>query len=284
MSAPFTDLRSLYRAADHEAIATRADKRAVRKAILGAGIAGSALHAATASGKLISLIPGGAKVFTVGQLVVYTGLGAAVGGALAAVGAATAHHEVMANTASTTAAQRQVTRVKRAAPQPPAVANIEESVPRPEQAPPAPSTVLKPVSLMSAARPPLPRALATQEPVLQTPPDPATLPCAASSTAHRVPSLADESRELGTVQAALAAKDAHGALQLLDTQDRQFHGGNLTQERSAARVVALCIAGRISEADIAKSRFVTAYPGSPWLRRIAAACATDGIPRPRVTP
>src|SRR5512142_295432 len=71
LSVPFTDLRSLYRAAERDAVPTRADKRAVRTAIFSAGIATSALHAATASGKLISLIPGGAKVFTLGQVVAY---------------------------------------------------------------------------------------------------------------------------------------------------------------------------------------------------------------------
>jgi outer membrane protein assembly factor BamD (BamD/ComL family) len=98
------------------------------------------------------------------------------------------------------------------------------------------------------------------------------VPNTVSPVTPELPSLAEESRELGTVQAALGAKDASRALQLLDAQDRRFHGGNLTQERSASRVIALCIAGRISEADLAKSRFVTAYPGSPWLRRIAVAC------------
>jgi hypothetical protein len=93
------------------------------------------------------------------------------------------------------------------------------------------------------------------------------------SNTPQPPSLVAESRELGAVQAALGTNDAARALQLLDAQDRAFSGGTLTQERAAARVLALCISGRSAEAQLAKQTFLSAYPGSPWLRRINAACA-----------
>ena len=94
----------------------------------------------------------------------------------------------------------------------------------------------------------------------------------AQSSAPPPPSLIDESRQLAAVQAALGGKDTTRALQLLDAQDQAYRVGSLTQERSAARVIALCLAGRSADALVAKSRFVMAYPGSPWLHRINATC------------
>jgi len=101
VNVEFSDLRSLYRAAEREERSTRADKRAVRTAILSAGIASSSLHATTASAKLISLVPGGAKVLTIGQVMMLTGLGTAMGTGLAIVGAATAPPATVAKAAHT---------------------------------------------------------------------------------------------------------------------------------------------------------------------------------------
>jgi len=60
---------------------------------------------------------------------------------------------------------------------------------------------------------------------------------------------------------------------LLDAQEHDYRAGSLGQERAAARVLALCGAGRTSEAVAARARFVNNYPGSPLIRRINVVCA-----------
>ena len=276
LSIEFSDLHSLYRSAEPEEQPTRADKRAVRAAILGAGIASSALHATTASAKLISLVPGGAKVLTIGQLVVYTGLGAAVGTSLAFVGAATAPREPVVAVAPIAHTPVKHAQAKPTTPEAAPASSQDESEPPPaEQAEAMPVAPTKPASAVQGAnRPPtLSRVVPPVYPSVQP-----AAPVAASalaltpSSAPAPPSLIDESRELATVRTALGSKDATRALQLLDAQDQAFRAGSLTQERSAARVIALCIAGRTAEARLAQDRFITAYPGSPWLRRINATC------------
>ena len=101
---------------------------------------------------------------------------------------------------------------------------------------------------------------------------PVVTPAPAQWIAPPPPSLIDESRELAAVQAALGGKDSTRALQLLDAQDQAYSAGSLSQERAAARVIAFCIAGQATKAQVAKGRFINAYPGSPWLRRINATC------------
>ena len=152
LSIEFSDLHSLYRAAEPEEQPTRADKRAVRAAILGAGIASSALHATTASAKLISLVPGGAKVLTIGQLVVYTGLGAAVGTSLAFVGAATAPREPVVAVASSARAPVKPVQAKPTTPEAAPAPTQDESEPTPEeQAEAVPVAPTKPAPAVQVA-------------------------------------------------------------------------------------------------------------------------------------
>jgi hypothetical protein len=103
-------------------------------------------------------------------------------------------------------------------------------------------------------------------PLIQQPPIARTL------VTQRAPSLTEESRALAEVQATLSARDANKALQLLAAQDRDFAAGALGQERSAARVVALCAAGLTSEAQAARAAFLFKYPQSPLGKRVSTAC------------
>jgi len=281
VNVEFSDLRSLYRAAEREERSTRADKRAVRTAILSTGIASSVLHTPTASAKLISLVPGGAKVLTIGQVMVLAGVGTVMGSGLALVGAATAPPATMAKAAPTAPtpvlrapARPAATEPTQVRAEPPTLAEIRsEPVPVTQPSVVSIATNKRVPSVPGANRLPTPvrTAQPASSPMLSAAPVVTLAP--AQSIALPPPSLIDESRELAAVQAALGGKDSTRALQLLDAQDQAYSAGSLSQERAAARVIAFCIAGQANKAQVAKGRFINTYPGSPWLRRINAACA-----------
>jgi outer membrane protein assembly factor BamD (BamD/ComL family) len=76
--------------------------------------------------------------------------------------------------------------------------------------------------------------------------------------------------------AALKAGDAASALDALDEHARRFPNGILAEERASQRVVALCSAGRIAEAQAEGERFLREHPLSPAATRVRGAClATD---------
>jgi outer membrane protein assembly factor BamD (BamD/ComL family) len=67
--------------------------------------------------------------------------------------------------------------------------------------------------------------------------------------------------------------DPNGALELLRQYDRRFPTGRLQAERAAAGVLALCGAGRSTEAKAAAERFQRRWPRSPLAPRVASTCA-----------
>ena len=282
MNQKYDDLRSLYRAAAREEQPTRADRRAVRTAILGAGVTAATLHAstATAAGKVIALIPGGAKVLTIGQVVAYAGLGVALGGGLAAVGVAvTPKTTVPVNSAAAPRSVRQPSARSNSRASRPAASAEEVSEPlQPADVEPVTDPRTAPSNPANTDRPLPSGATGVDRPAPSqrnaAPILPTMAPVARPGTPSAVnpPSLVDESRGLAAVQTALGAHDAHRALALLDAQDRDYRAGSLGQERSAARVLALCMAGRKVEALAAKDRFISSYPGSPLIRRVSSAC------------
>jgi hypothetical protein len=87
------------------------------------------------------------------------------------------------------------------------------------------------------------------------------------------PSLELETRAFGDVQRALREGRPGDALRLLAEQEHAFARGALHEERAAARVLALCAAGRIAEARSARERFLASYPQSPAAERVRASCA-----------
>jgi hypothetical protein len=278
----YDDLRSLYRAAAREEQPTRADQRSVRTAILGAGVTAATLHtsSATAAGKLFALIPGGAKVLTIGQVVAYAGLGIAVGGGLAAVGVAvTPKTTVPVNSASAPHSVRQAfTRSNSQTGRPVASAQEWSEPLQPEDVRPFsepnpassnPANVDRPVPNGTTV---VDRPVPSQRNAVSA--APAMTPVTRPGTPIGInpPSLVEESRGLAAVQTALGAHDADRALALLDRQDRDYRAGSLGQERAAARVLALCMAGRKVEATAARDRFISSYPGSPLIRRISTTC------------
>jgi hypothetical protein len=112
-------------------------------------------------------------------------------------------------------------------------------------------------------------------------PESAIVPPAAAETpapsnrAVKPPSslrLEDEAALLAEVQGALRSGNASVALGKLESYDRRFPTGMLRAEADAAKVFALCSAGRVEKARAAAARFVQRYPSSPAAPRVQAAC------------
>jgi hypothetical protein len=132
---------------------------------------------------------------------------------------------------------------------------------------------------------PLPRPFFQPQPEAQPQPQPQPLPQAQAQARPHPPSapriyrpdrslqLSAEARALAHAQRALRDSAPTRALTLLDEQDREFASGLLSEERAAARVIALCAAGRVAEARQNASAFTQRYPASPLRARVLAACA-----------
>jgi hypothetical protein len=84
--------------------------------------------------------------------------------------------------------------------------------------------------------------------------------------------LQDEAALLAEVQGALRSGSSSLALAKLETYDRKFPTGMLRTEADAAKVFALCAAGRVEKARSAAARFVQRYPTAPATARVQAAC------------
>jgi hypothetical protein len=94
-----------------------------------------------------------------------------------------------------------------------------------------------------------------------------------AETPHGASSLAEETRLLEAAQRELARKNTSAALVLLDEHATRFPAGALSEERAAARVLALCDLGRSAEAKRAAEVFVRASPRSPLVPRLQGSCA-----------
>ncbi|HVY30128.1 MAG TPA: hypothetical protein VHB79_26405 [Polyangiaceae bacterium] len=136
----------------------------------------------------------------------------------------------------------------------------EPQPPVPQVAPPAPP---RPVPVV-----PLPEP--APSPVVETTETPAPAPRAAKPPSNL--RLQDEAALLAEVQGALRSGQAAAALSKLESYDRRFPGGMLRAEADAARVFALCAAGKVDRARSAADRFALRYPSSPALARVQAAC------------
>jgi len=132
-------------------------------------------------------------------------------------------------------------------------ANVPESPPRAALAPP-PEPMLAPVPVHAR-------------------------PAARRSGDRRASTLKSELAVLRVAQTALKRGDGEAALRVLDahrTADR-----TLLAERRAARILALCAAGRVDEARGAAADFARRHPDSVQREAIANSCAE---PRRNRTP
>jgi hypothetical protein len=129
---------------------------------------------------------------------------------------------------------------------------------------------------------------ATAEPAPIPPPAAAPHATAATPTGPRAPGpalphtstqpapLADLEAETALVadaQAAIRRGDFATALAKLDAHATSFPNGVLTEERLAARVVALCGLDREYDAKALARSFLARYPTSPLASRVRSSCA-----------
>lgn len=84
--------------------------------------------------------------------------------------------------------------------------------------------------------------------------------------------LSGEVALLRRAQRSMNSGDPGAALRSLEEHARRFPSGHMEEEREAARVVALCRAGRATEARAIASRFLAERPASPLAARVRAAC------------
>jgi hypothetical protein len=133
--------------------------------------------------------------------------------------------------------------------------------------PPAPAAVVAPHVAPAPVKRAAPAAPAPAPAVEEEPQTP-------SRPAKAAPSLRlqDEAALLAEVQGALRSGQASVALSKLESYDRRFPAGMLRSEADAARVFALCSAGRVDKARAAAARFVQRYPNAPVTARVQAAC------------
>lgn len=151
-----------------------------------------------------------------------------------------------------------------------------------EGAPPPPQPQGQ-VAAVAASVPVASARVATEAPppkqpeVEPPPPEPAVVvkppPRAAASAPPEVASLRRELEHLAAVQRALQQGDAEKALKQLD--EHETSDAQLLAERRAARVLALCAAGRVQQARRARSEFLAAHPASPQRAAVEGACVTS---------
>ncbi len=133
-----------------------------------------------------------------------------------------------------------------------------------------------------AARATAPAGLAAPASHGAPPPSAAVPESAAPSTSARPAprgrahgDLSAETALIASAQAATNRGQAARALELLDEYDRRFERGALGEERAAARVFALCSAGRHAAARTEAARFLERWPRSPQAPRVGQACAPE---------
>lgn len=85
-------------------------------------------------------------------------------------------------------------------------------------------------------------------------------------------SLLAETDRLRKAHGAMREGNAEKALTLLSDQAAEGEGQKLREERSAARVLALCKLGRVAEAQAEAAAFLAQNPQSPLADRVRKAC------------
>jgi hypothetical protein len=96
----------------------------------------------------------------------------------------------------------------------------------------------------------------------------------AAGSVVRGPEIEAELKLLGEAQAALGAGRPERALEILEQHESTFEAGALREERTAARIFALCDLGKVEQARAEAARFLAEAPGSPLAARVRAACGT----------
>jgi hypothetical protein len=92
-------------------------------------------------------------------------------------------------------------------------------------------------------------------------------------------SIAEEVALLRKAQSALQAGDSAKSLDAIDELEANHASGVLREERQAARVLALCAAGRADEARALGRAFIAKHPKSIQAPRVRASCAFEAAPK-----
>jgi hypothetical protein len=97
---------------------------------------------------------------------------------------------------------------------------------------------------------------------------------------HTHDGLSDEVAILSRAETDLHSGRPENALRALDEHERRFPNGVLTEERTAARIQALCAIGRAAEADAQLARLARISPHSAHEERARQACRETAPPAP----
>ncbi|UQA60850.1 hypothetical protein [Polyangium aurulentum] len=159
---------------------------------------------------------------------------------------------------------------------------LRPSTPEASAPPPAPIEVQKEARAVGTVEKPEAPEPAPSLPAAPAPsahptaPPAAKRPAAASKAQPAAEdTLEEETRRLREAHGALNGGNPARALELLDAQSADFAGGQLREERAAARVLALCKLGATPGAVEEARRFLQDNPRSPLADRVRAACAID---------
>ncbi|UJR84933.1 hypothetical protein [Sandaracinus amylolyticus] len=294
------DARALIEAARAADDPSAADRARVRRAMM-ASIAAGAAAGAAGTAASASAASGGAIAGGSGAIANAAGATAAATGA-AAAGATTTALGVLgmstlakvaaialvvsaggAVVAGITTERPQITEPATeapaahqtpASPEPPAVVTAPPPVAAPELTPePLPIPVAAPSAAPARPRRTTPTRAAPPPVVVAADPSPAQPPAAVPDPAPiPVASLHDELPVLRRAWSALRDARPDDALRALDEHRARFPSGELTEERDAARALALCAAGRADEGRAALSELLAAHPRSPLAARVRTAC------------
>lgn len=139
--------------------------------------------------------------------------------------------------------------------------------PAPAAPPPAVAPKVKQHAPARSLRPPEP------EPVEPEPSSPPRARRHAAAKPKPASSLGAEAELIARAQAATNRGQASEALRALERYDREYGRGALFEERSAARILALCATGRTRAARAEAARFRDRFPRSPQVARLQASCA-----------
>jgi hypothetical protein len=159
---------------------------------------------------------------------------------------------------------------------------LRQSTPAVSAPPPGPVEVQHEAQARGIVEPPALEEPAPSVPVEPAPPAHAMAPPAAkrSPVPTKAPATAEDTLEaemqrLREAHGALNNGDPARALALLDAQSTDFEGGQLREERAAARVLALCKLGGTDRAGEEARHFLRDNPRSPLADRVRAACSID---------
>lgn len=142
--------------------------------------------------------------------------------------------------------------------------------------PAAPPVSAAPTPAASPASVAAPRAVALESPeAAPSVAPPSTAPRTAPKPRASSASTDDTAEELPLVrsmQQALRAGNAPGALALADEHSRRFPRGTLVEEREGVRAVAQCQTAAASARAGISEAFLRRFAASPYAARVKAAC------------